>query len=144
VQASDIKGVAVIGARTMGHGIGQEFAMAGYDVVFHDESHESLRTVKERISRNLGELIEWGLAEEGQVEPTLDWIRTASDLEEAGAKADLVIETVFENLEVKQEVSRRLDAACPQHTIVASNTSSLMPSMLAAATSRPDQVLVSH
>ena len=144
MQASDIKGVAVIGARTMGHGIGEEFAMARYDIVFHDQSLERLRTVKERIRRNLVELIEWGLAEGVQVEPTLDRIETTEDLEEAGAGSDFVIEAVFENLEVKQEVSRRLDAACPQHTIVASNTSSLMPSMLAAATSRPDQVLVSH
>jgi 3-hydroxybutyryl-CoA dehydrogenase len=144
MQAGDIKRIAVIGAGTMGHGIGQEFALAGYEVVFHDSSVESLQAVKDRIRRNLLLLVEWGLTEKDQVASTLRRIETAEDMEEAAAEADFVIEAVFESLEVKQEVFRRLDVACPEHTILASNTSSLMPSMLASATSRPHQVLVAH
>jgi 3-hydroxybutyryl-CoA dehydrogenase len=144
VRAGDIKRIAVIGAGTMGHGIGQEFALAGYEVVFHDSNVKGLQTVEDRIHRNLLELVEWGLTERDQVGSTLERIETAEDVEEAGAEADLVIEAVFENLEVKQEVFRTLDAVCPEHTILASNTSSLMPSLLARVTKRPDRVLVAH
>jgi 3-hydroxybutyryl-CoA dehydrogenase len=144
VELGNIRRIAVVGAGTMGHGIGQELALAGYDVAFHDSSLTTLETVKERIRHNLLSLVDWDLAEEAQVGPTLERIETVANLEEAGAEADLVIEAVFENLEVKQEIFRRLDGACPERTILASNTSSLMPSMLASVTKRPDRVLVAH
>jgi 3-hydroxybutyryl-CoA dehydrogenase len=144
MQVSEIKRIGLVGAGLMGHGIGQEFAVAGYDVVFHDASPQTLETVKERIRCNLLELVEWDLAEEEQVDSTLARIETAQDLEETGAEADLVIEAVFEDLSLKQEVFTELDRVCPERTILASNTSSLMPSMLASATSRPDRVLVTH
>jgi len=78
------------------------------------------------------------------VGPTLETITTAEVMEEARAEADFFSEAVFENVEVKQEVFRALDAACPAHTILASNTPSLMPSMLAGVTKRPDRVRVAH
>jgi len=68
----------------MGHGIGLEFALAGYDVVFHDASRGTLRAVNDRIHHNLAELVEWCLDDDAQVEPTLDRIETTADLEAAG------------------------------------------------------------
>jgi 3-hydroxybutyryl-CoA dehydrogenase len=128
----------------MGHGIGQEFALGGYDVVFHDASPQALDTVKDRIRCNMLELVEWDLAEEGQVDSTLCRVATADSLEEMGEGTDLVIEAVFEDLSLKQELFKQLDIICPERTILASNTSSLLPSMLASATGRPERVLVTH
>jgi 3-hydroxybutyryl-CoA dehydrogenase len=139
-----VERVTIVGAGLMGHGIGLEFAVAGYPVVFHDVNDATLRKALERVERDLRAMSEWGLLEPSQIEPILGRIQTTKVLEEAGREADLVIEAIFEDLSLKQEVFRRLDAVCPEHTILASNTSSLIPSMLASATSRPHQVLVVH
>lgn len=80
----------------------------------------------------------------GRIGPTLGRIKTMAALEEAGAEADLVIEAVFEDLSVKQEVFAKLNEICPERTILASDTLSLMPSMLAQVTDCPDRVLVTH
>ena len=74
----------------------------------------------------------------------LDRIKTTTSIEEAGAGADLVVESIIEDLEVKQQLFNDLDRICPPHTILASNTSSLLPSDLGAATRRPDRVLIAH
>ena len=144
MQVGDIERIAVVGAGLMGHGIGQEFALAGYAVVFHDLTEEKLQQATQRIQRHLRELTDWGIVPAGEVPSTMDRIQTTTVLEEAAADADLVVEAVFEDLTLKQRIFRELDSICPECTILASNTSSLMPSMLASATERPDRVLVAH
>lgn len=144
MKAKDIKRIVVVGAGTMGHGIGQDFAHAGYEVVLHDLSEEKLQQARERIERNLGEQADWGLFSPAEVPATMSRIRTTASLEEAAGEADLVIEAVFEDLDLKRQVFRDLDAICPERTILGSNTSSFMPSMLASATERPDRALVVH
>ncbi len=140
----DIQHITVVGAGTMGHGIGQDFACAGYDVMLYDLTEDKLGQARKWIERNLAEQVEWGLIAADEVQPALDKIRTSTSLEKAAGDADLVIEAVFEDLDLKRQVFHDLDRLCPQRTILGSNTSSLMPSMLASATKRPDRVLVVH
>jgi 3-hydroxybutyryl-CoA dehydrogenase len=144
VSMTDITRIAIIGAGVMGHGIGQEFARAGYQVTLHRQSEQGLRQSLAWVERNLDEFVEWGLLAAGDVPSILARIHTATSIAEAVAGADLVIEAVVENLELKRQIFAEMDRLAPPHTILASNTSSIMPSDLASATQRPDRVLVAH
>ena len=144
MHVADIKRITVIGAGSMGHGIGQEFAVAGYTVLLHDTAREKLQQAIQRIELNLLELSEWNILRADEIGPTMDRIQTTTILEEAAEDADIVVEAVFEDLQLKRRIFRDLDSICPQRTILASNTSALMPSALASATKRPDRVLVTH
>jgi 3-hydroxybutyryl-CoA dehydrogenase len=139
-----IERVAVVGAGFMGHAIGQEFALAGHPVALHDLTEAHLQQAMARVERNLQEMAHWGIVAEEAVSEALARIRTTTVLADAVGNADLVVEAVFENLELKREVFSALDRLCPPHTILASNTSTLMPSLLATATRRPERVLVTH
>ena len=140
----EIENVTIVGAGTMGHSIGQEFALAGFQVNIFDQNESTRSKVMARIEKNLLEMAEWELIGAGDIPTALNRIQVFDDLGDAVKSADLVIEAVFEILEVKQDVFRRLDQLCPADTILVSNTSSLMPSSLAAVTNRPEQVLVLH
>ena len=144
VDVKDIQRVTIIGAGNMGTGIAQTFARAGLPVTLHDSDAARLPRVKDVIRKDMEELVSLNGLAPDVVGRALEQVRTAPSLETAVADADLVIEAVFENKELKQEVFRRLDAACPPATILASNTSSLMPSTFAAATQHPERVLVAH
>ena len=128
----------------MGHAIAQEFAAAGYDVTLCGRSEKRLGEARTKIENSLQELSRWELITEDDVEPVLNRLATTTDLEAAGSSADFIVESIIEVLEAKKELFSKLDAVCPRHTIFASNTSSLMPSMLAAATQRRDRFLVAH
>jgi 3-hydroxybutyryl-CoA dehydrogenase len=140
----EIRQITIIGAGTMGHGIGQEFAGAGFPVVLHDLDSARLREAREQIRRNLLDQVGWGLISADAVQAVLDRIQETTCLAEAAQDVDLVIEAVPEDLGLKRQVLRELDRLCPEHTILGSNTSSFMPSMLASATERPDRVLGVH
>ena len=144
MEAEEIRNITVIGAGTMGTGIGQDFARAGFEVTLCDLDRERLRQALQRIERSLREQVDLGLTASERILSPLDRIKTTTVLQEAAAEADLVIEAVYEDLELKRHVFRELDGFCPKHTILSSNTSSFMPSMLADVTERPEQVLVTH
>ena len=144
MSAGEIKKITVIGPGMMGHAIAQEFASAGYAVMLYGRSDERLQQALQKIDRNLKELAEWDIIAGDDVKPALGRIETTTALKEAGAGADLVVESIIEDLEVKQQLFKDLDGICPQHTILASNTSSLLPTDLGAATRRPDRVLIAH
>lgn len=144
MNVDEIRKLAIVGAGLMGHGIAQEFALAGYEVHLCDLTEDKLKQAIKNIQVNLQMLVEIGAITRKQAESVLANIHPGTELNEAGAKADVVIEAVFENLELKQELFQKLDRLCPEHAILASNTSSLMPSSLASATRRPDKVLVTH
>lgn len=139
-----VQNIAVIGAGLMGHGIAQEFAVAGFSVRLYDLTEEVLHQAILRIEGNLKLLATHGRIPETAVEPALKLIRTTSDMKEAVQDADIVIEAVFEDLPLKLSIFKELDDLCPAHTILASNTSTFMPSLLANATQRPDRVIVAH
>jgi len=135
--------VAVIGTGTMGRGIAQSAALAGYWVILYDLTEEivdkALRTVRHAIDDG----VRRGKTEPAAAERAKAALTPTADLAEA-AQADLVIEAVPEELELKRKVFGRLDAAAAPHTILASNTSSLSISAIAAATQRPDRVIGLH
>jgi 3-hydroxybutyryl-CoA dehydrogenase len=144
METQTINRITVIGPGMMGHAIAQEFATAGFDVVLCGRSEERLEQALEKIEHSLSELAQWELISDEEVRPTLLRLQTTADLGTAGSDADLVVESVVEVLEVKESLFSKLDAICPDQTIFASNTSSLLPTILAAATQRQDRFLNLH
>jgi 3-hydroxybutyryl-CoA dehydrogenase len=144
MSAAAVQRVAVIGAGTMGRGIAQVVATAGLDVVLVDVSAQSLDAARERIGGSLERAAAKGRLDEADAQAALARLTTSTDLEATGAEVDHVIETVFEDFEVKRDVLSRLDAVCAEETVFASNTSQFSISRLAAATGRPDRVIGSH
>ena len=128
----------------MGHGIAIEFALAGYDVRLHSRSEESLDRARGMIRDSLERLHSLGRVSEQQAETAPSLVRMSTDLAEIVEDADLVIESIYEDIDAKTELFGRLDKLCPDRTILASNTSSFLPSRLAAATTRPDKVINAH
>ena len=144
MRCEDIKKIAVVGAGLMGHGIAQEFAYYGYDVSMHDLSTERLNAALANIRRNLNMLTEAGIVDADDVDRVAVVIRASTSLEEVVAEADVVIEAVTEDLDVKHGTYRRLEELCAEGTIFASNSSTFMPSQMAVATQRPDRMIVTH
>lgn len=136
--------VAVMGAGTMGRGIAHSVAQAGYEVVLQDVSAEALRGGLQEITRTLDKGIERGKITPQQKQETLSRIKTTGELAESCQEADLVIEAVFEDLEVKRSVFAQLDALAPANAILTTNTSSLPVTAIAAATKRPHKVAGLH
>ena len=139
-----IRDISIIGAGLMGHGIAIEFALAGYDVRLHSRSEQSIDRARGMIGESLQRLRELGSVPGEQAELAPTRIRMSTDLAEMVEDADLVIESIYEDIDAKTEIFRQLDELCPDRTILASNTSSLLPSRLAAATTRPDKVINVH
>ncbi len=144
MSTTEINKITVVGPGMMGHAIAQEFASAGYNVILCGRSEERLQQALQKIARNLEELVEWDIISIDALKSALDRIKTTTSLEAAGSDADLVVESIVEDLEVKKQLFKDLDRLCPPHTILASNTSSLLPTDLGAATRRPDRVLIAH
>lgn len=140
----EILHIAVIGAGLMGHGIAQEFATAGYTVHLHDITDEKLATAQAQIEKNLHLLAENGIITAENIASTLQRIQTATDLAAVAENADFVVEAVTENLPLKQQIFAELDAMCQPHTILASNTTALMPSQIGAKAQRWDKILNTH
>ncbi|MCS6967855.1 MAG: 3-hydroxybutyryl-CoA dehydrogenase [Cytophagales bacterium] len=136
--------VAVIGAGTMGNGIAHVFAQFGYQVRLMDLSSQALQKALETISKNFDRQIAKNLVTEPEKQAALARIQTYTQLEEAAKEADLVVEVVTENAEIKHQIFAQLDKICPAHAILASNTSSISITHIAAATRRPEQVIGMH
>ena len=128
----------------MGHGIAIEFALAGYDVRLQSRSEESLDRARGMIRDSLERLRGLGSVSEQQAEAVPNLVRMSTDLAEVVEDADLVIESIYEDIDAKSKLFGQLDKLCPDRTILASNTSSFLPSRLAAATARPDKVINAH
>lgn len=139
-----MKNITVIGAGTMGNGIAHVFAQTGFDVQLIDRSAKALEKALATISKNLDRQIRKGKLEAADKEATLKRLHTHTDLSQATAKAELVVEAASENIEIKRSIFEQLDAECPPNTILASNTSSISITQIAAATQRPDKVIGMH
>ena len=139
----EIHKIGVVGAGTMGHGIAQVAAQSGYDVKLVDVSTTALERGRAAVEKSWAKLVDKGKLEAADRDAARERLSVAGDLG-ALADRDLVVEAVVERLEVKREVFTRLDAACPPHTILSSNTSSISITKLAGATGRPDRVIGMH
>jgi 3-hydroxybutyryl-CoA dehydrogenase len=143
MQVDDIKKIAVVGGGTMGNGIAHVCAMTGYDVILVETSEALLEKAIDVITKNLDRMIKKEKISEQEKTDTLNRIQKSTSLKDAKA-AQVVIEAVFENLDVKLDIFRKLDEICPPDTILASNTSSLPITRIASATKRPDKVVGMH
>lgn len=138
-----IQNIFVVGAGLMGSGIAQNAITCGYNVILNDQRQEALDRAKAGIEKALNRDVEKGRMAARDRDAALT--RLSLDATMEGAKgADLVIEAIFENLEAKQAVFSALEEICPEHTIFASNTSSISLTALAAATKRPARVVGMH
>ena len=135
--------VGIVGAGTMGHGIAQVAVAAGYRVVLADTAAAALERGVAQVGRGLGRLVEKGKLAAAERDAALARLRPAASLADLAA-VDLAVEAVVERLEVKQRVLGELDAVCPPHAILATNTSSISITRLAAATARPERVIGMH
>jgi 3-hydroxybutyryl-CoA dehydrogenase len=138
----DIKKVLVVGSGLMGGGIAQVCAQAGMDVFLNDVSQEATRKAIENIDWSVGKLIEKGKLAEKK-ETIIERITPIKNLEPA-KDVDLAVEAVFEQLELKQQIFEKLDRICAARTLLASNTSAISISELAAVTRRAENVLGLH
>ena len=138
-----IQEVLVIGAGTMGNGIAHVFAQTGFDVVLFDSFPAAAQKGLATIEKNLDRQLKKGKITEEDVKQTLGHIKIANDISE-GKNADLAVEAIIENKTIKLELFRLLDSTCKPEAILASNTSTISITEIAASTKRADKVIGMH
>ena len=139
----EIKRIGVLGAGTMGNGIAQVAAQSGYEVVMRDIEQRFIDGGMESIKKNLSKGVKKGRITEEQMETTLSRIKPTLDMGDLSG-SDLVIEAVIEDAELKKSAFREIDELCGDHVIIATNTSSISITDLAAATRRPGKFIGMH
>ena len=139
-----MKNIAVIGAGTMGNGIAHTFAQFGFPVILVDVSEAALEKGIATITKNLDRQVQKGSLTEAQKSETLARITTHTSINEKLFDRDLVVEAASENFQIKSSVFRQLDQFCQPGCILASNTSSISITRIAAETKRPEQVIGMH
>ena len=139
----EIKKIGVVGCGLMGSGIAEVCARSGYDVVVREVNDELLQKGLDRIRKSMAKGVQRGKLTQEEMDAALARIQGTTKMEDF-APCDLVIEAVVEKMEVKKQVFAELDAICPPHAILASNTSSLCITEMTSATKRPDKVLGMH
>jgi 3-hydroxybutyryl-CoA dehydrogenase len=143
VKVEDVKKIAIFGAGTMGPGLAQVFATAGYDVTMYSRKVETLDKAMRVAATNLATFVEQGLLSEGAVPGVLARIKTTQSVEEAGTDADFVIESIAEKMDAKKALYEELDSVCPERTIITSNTSYLNIYEVMPAARQP-QTVIAH
>lgn len=128
----------------MGNGIAHTFAQSGFKVQLIDINEASLKKGMDTITKNLDRMVAKEIITEAQKQETLDNITTFTDVNEGVEHAGLVVEAATENIDLKLKIFKQLDEACPDDTILATNTSSISITQIAAVTSRPEMVIGMH
>ncbi|SDQ69736.1 3-hydroxybutyryl-CoA dehydrogenase [Flagellimonas zhangzhouensis] len=139
-----MKNIAVIGAGTMGNGIAHVFAQNGFNVNLIDISQASLDKGVATITKNLDRMLSKEVIDEAKKTATLSNISTYTEMAKGVADVDLVVEAATENLDIKLQIFKDLDAVCTAETVLATNTSSISITQIAAATNRPEKVIGMH
>lgn len=139
-----IKKICVVGAGTMGNGIVQVSAQAGYETTMIDVKQEFVDRGLSAIKTSLGRFVKKGTMKQDDADKVIARIHTSIDLKAAVKDADYVIEAVFERADVKQSVFQQFEEACPERTILASNTSGIPIGLLASVTKRAEKVIGLH
>ncbi|PID00866.1 3-hydroxyacyl-CoA dehydrogenase family protein [Sporosarcina sp. P29] len=144
MNSNDVKRITVIGAGQMGHQIAMLCALGGYQTTLQDINQEALQQAKNNLERLMSDWVRKGKINEPAVEKAFSLLTFTDQLEEAAKDADLVIEAIVEVLEAKQELFKKLDEITPPHAILATNSSTIMNSLIAEVTDRPDKVCNMH
>ena len=139
-----MKKISIIGAGTMGNGIAHVFAMKNYDVNLIDISEAALEKALATITKNLGRMVAKERITETDKAAALANISTLTDLKKGVANADLVVEAATENVDLKLKIFQQMDGAAPADAILATNTSSISITKIAAVTTRPEKVIGMH
>ncbi len=140
----NINSILVVGAGAMGSQIGMVCALAGYDVTVQDVDEGVLEGAQEQLKNRMARNVEKGRIDQDEVDAAFDRITFTPDLRGAAADADYVIEAAVEKLDVKREIFANLDEEAPEHTILATNSSTIVSSRVADATKRADRVCNMH
>lgn len=139
-----MKNFSVIGSGVMGRGIAYTAALGGYMVTLNDINEAALDNAKQYIEKEMNKSAERGYVSAETVEAALGNINYTTDFDAAAENADVVVEAVLENMDLKIDVFKRLDEKCPSHTLLATNTSTMSPTEIGAQLSRPDKFLAMH
>ena len=144
MKLSQIKNIVVVGSGIMGHGIGQTFALGGYEVTLNDIDDALLNKALQQIRSNLNTFVEFGMTTAEGAKEALSRIKTSRNLKEAAGESDFVVEALPEVMDLKKRIFKELDKYCPPHTIIASNTSGLSLTEMASGIKREDQAIIAH
>jgi 3-hydroxybutyryl-CoA dehydrogenase len=144
MKLSQIKNIAVVGSGIMGHGIGQTFALGGYEVTLNDTSEALLNKAVQQIRSNLSTFVEFGMTTPEGAKEALSRIKTNRNLKEAAGESDFVVEALPEVMDLKKRLFQELDEYCPPHTIFASNTSGLSLTEMASGIKRRERAVIAH
>lgn len=139
-----IQSITVIGAGQMGHQIAMLAALGGYETILQDVQEQALNEAKGKLEAIMTKWVQKGKLSEDQKLAAFSRLQYTSDLEKAAEGADLIIEAVVEKLDVKQDVFAKLDKLAPAETIFATNSSTIVNSLLASVTTRPDKFINMH
>jgi len=143
-KINDMKNITVIGAGTMGNGIAHVFAQAGFEVALADVEQSALEKALSIIGKNMERMVKKEKISMQDKDNALNRIESFTSIKKAAANADLVIEAATENEKIKLDIFRELDEVCKAETILASNTSSISITKIAAVTKRPEKVIGMH
>lgn len=144
MKIDDLKKISVIGSGAMGSQIAMVCALSGYQVALQDIQFESLEKAKHLLEGQMNKRIVKGKLTEQEVEEAFARLSFTTDLEEAVQDADYVIEAIVEKLDIKRQLFAQLDQLAPPHTILATNSSTIVSSEIAPATNRPEKVCNMH
>ncbi|HZG63367.1 MAG TPA: 3-hydroxyacyl-CoA dehydrogenase family protein [Rubrobacteraceae bacterium] len=143
-RIEDVNEILVVGAGAMGSQIGMVCSLAGYSVTVQDIDEGMLEKAQEQLRARMARDVEKGRMEQDEVNAAFDRMNFTNDLEGSASETDFVIEAAVEKLDVKRELFGILDEAAPEHTILATNSSTIVSSQVADATDRPDRVCNMH
>lgn len=143
-ESVDIRNIAVIGSGTMGRGIAYAAALAGIQVTLQDISEEALGKAETYIAAELSKSVERGFIQASRRDLAAANLKYSNELPQAVTSADFVIEAVLEDMQLKIDVFKQLDQLTPRHAILATNTSTMSPTEIAASTERPERCIAMH
>jgi 3-hydroxybutyryl-CoA dehydrogenase len=144
VKVEEINHVALLGAGMVGHGLALHFAKAGYPVSLYSRTQQTIDKAVENIRANLPALLQGQASVEDEIEEIVSRIETTRNMDEAVAKASIIIESVAENLQIKQDLFKELDQMCPRDVILATNTSVISITAIASKARNRDRIIGTH